>query len=97
MDFVSAVSEVIALSIPSSLRPTAEISCGMRSIVAPCTGSAMVLGRVIGCTSEAGKGALECCRASEKSNFQDDLPECLPDILPPGIADSLMRVCSGRL
>ncbi|KAJ1214899.1 hypothetical protein NDU88_002510 [Pleurodeles waltl] len=91
MDFDSAV--------PSSLRPTAEISCRMCSIVAPCAGSVMIpdgVGVCI-CSSEAGGGALEFCRASEKSNCRDGLPECLPDVLPPGIADSQPRVRSDRL
>ncbi|KAJ1100768.1 hypothetical protein NDU88_005846 [Pleurodeles waltl] len=43
MDYVSAVKEAMALSIPSSFRPTTEISCRMRSMVAPCAGSAILL------------------------------------------------------
>ncbi|KAJ1145958.1 hypothetical protein NDU88_012241 [Pleurodeles waltl] len=99
MDFVSAVREAVALSIPSSMRPTAEISCRMCSIVAPCAGSVMISDGVGICTysSEAGDGALEFCRASEKSNCRDGLPDCLPDVLPPGIADSQSRVRSDRL
>ncbi|KAJ1140978.1 hypothetical protein NDU88_007315 [Pleurodeles waltl] len=69
----------------------------MRSIVAPCTGSVMIAGGVSACSSEAGDGALEFCRASEKSNCWDGLPDCLPDVLPSGIADSQSRVRSVRL
>ncbi|KAJ1202812.1 hypothetical protein NDU88_006607 [Pleurodeles waltl] len=74
-----------------------EISCRMRSIVAPCAGSVMIPGGMSACSSEAYDGALEFCRASEKSNCWDGLPDCLPDVLPPGIADSQSRVRSGRL
>ncbi|KAJ1203507.1 hypothetical protein NDU88_007292 [Pleurodeles waltl] len=43
MDFISAVSEAMSLSIPSSLQPTAEISCRMWSMVTLCVTSAMLL------------------------------------------------------
>ncbi|KAJ1198239.1 hypothetical protein NDU88_002082 [Pleurodeles waltl] len=42
MDLVSAVNVTMALSIPSNLRPTADISCSMLSIVVPCMSSAML-------------------------------------------------------
>ncbi|KAJ1104076.1 hypothetical protein NDU88_001491 [Pleurodeles waltl] len=97
MDFVSAVREAMALSIPSSLRPTAEISCKKRSIVASCAVFVMIPGGADACSSEVGDDALGFCRASEKSNFRDGLPDYLPDVLPPGNADSQSRVWSGRL
>ncbi|KAJ1186957.1 hypothetical protein NDU88_003736 [Pleurodeles waltl] len=42
MDLVSTVNVAVALSIPSNLQLTANISCSMRSIVAPCMSSAML-------------------------------------------------------
>ncbi|KAJ1159812.1 hypothetical protein NDU88_000317 [Pleurodeles waltl] len=69
----------------------------MCSIVAPCAGSVMIPDGVGVCSSEAGDGTLEFCRASEKSNCRDGLPDCLPDVLPSGIADSQPRVRYDRL
>ncbi|KAJ1099772.1 hypothetical protein NDU88_004868 [Pleurodeles waltl] len=58
MDFVSAVSEALAMSIPSNLRPTAEISWRRRSTVDSYAGSVMVWCRVVCCPAGAGVAPL---------------------------------------
>ncbi|KAJ1198042.1 hypothetical protein NDU88_001886 [Pleurodeles waltl] len=51
IDLVSAVSATMALSIPSSVRPTADISCSIRSIDASCVSSAMLVSAMAQCTT----------------------------------------------
>ncbi|KAJ1156515.1 hypothetical protein NDU88_009234 [Pleurodeles waltl] len=86
MDLVSAVSDTMALSIPSSLQLTADISCSIRSIVAPCVSSAMLVqGR--GGESSA-KGCFCSRRASENSSCRAGLPVALTVALPLDIAGS---------
>ncbi|KAJ1179775.1 hypothetical protein NDU88_005009 [Pleurodeles waltl] len=60
IDFVSSVRDVIMLSIPSSLRPTDDISYRIWSIVAPCEASAIAQDWLIGCSWDAGGGVLFC-------------------------------------
>ncbi|KAJ1110038.1 hypothetical protein NDU88_007393 [Pleurodeles waltl] len=84
MDLISAVNETIALSFPFNLRPTAEISWRIRSMVDSWAESVMSWCVAGGSITGVGRGPFVWRKASEKSNCLAGLPEFLWDDRPPG-------------